>query len=127
MKIKQYINYTSFMALLFVTLFATVACEDDDNSGDTQLPRLFQPVLNEPLSSIENTIIVDMAALSEAVSYTLEVSRDTFQTVDYVIETDTSFVTINEELVGEELFWNTLYQIRATAHAENSSRDMPYG
>ena len=123
MKIKQYMNYTSFMALLFVALFATVACEDDDNSGDTQLPRLFQPVLNEPLSSIENTIIVDMAALSEAVSYTLEVSRDTFQTVDYVIETDTSFVTINEELVGEELFWNTLYQIRATAHAENSSRD----
>src|SRR5699024_8912850 len=34
-----------------------------------------------------------------------------------------SFVTIDKTLVGEELFWNTLYQIRVTAHAADPQYD----
>jgi hypothetical protein len=54
----------------------------------------------------------------------LEVSRDTFKTIDYTIQSDSSYVVLNNEsLNNDPLFWNTLYQIRAIAHAENAEFD----
>ena len=85
--------------------------------------RLFSPVLNEDLFSVDNTIIVNMGKMKEAVSYTLEVSRDTFKTKDYTVDVDTNYVIINGELVGEELLWYTFYQVRATAHADDPQYD----
>jgi hypothetical protein len=32
------------------------------------------------------------------------------------VESDVSYVILDENNLGEELFWNTLYQVRATAH-----------
>ncbi|WP_186756684.1 DUF4957 domain-containing protein [Echinicola salinicaeni] len=107
--------------MLSVALVAFSGCEEDDEMFDRT--RLFRPVLTEDLFSEENTIIVNMGKMKEALSYTIEVSRDTFKTTDYVIETDTSYVVINEELVGETLFWNTLYQVRAIAHADDPMYD----
>ncbi|GAB3657947.1 DUF4957 domain-containing protein [Echinicola sediminis] len=97
------------------------SCEEDDEMFERT--RLFRPVLTEDLFSEENTIIVNMGKMKEAISYTLEVSRDSFKTTDYIIETDTSYVVIDEDLVGETLFWNTLYQVRATAHANDPMYD----
>lgn len=114
---------SAFLLLISILLFS--ACEKDDD-GVFEKTRLFRPVLNEDLLSIENSIIVDMGNLKEAVAYTVEVSRDTFQTIDYEIQSDTSYIVINEELVGEELFWNTLYQVRAQAHAEDSQFDSKF-
>lgn len=109
---------------LFVALFAGIlllsGCEEEQTYAKT---RLFRPVLNEELMAEFNTIIVNMGNIKEAVSYTIEVSRDTFATIDYTIETDTHYVVINEELLGEELLWNTLYQVRATAHAASPEFD----
>ncbi|UCS92868.1 DUF5123 domain-containing protein [Echinicola marina] len=104
-----------------VAMLAFSSCEEDDEMFERT--RLFRPVLTEDLFSEANTIIVNMGKMKEAISYTLEVSRDTFKTTDYVIETDTSYVVINEELVGETLFWNTLYQVRAIAHADDPVYD----
>lgn len=122
MKIYNY-NKNAFYFFLILIISFIVACEEDDSTDLGETPRLFQPVLNEDLYSERNTIIVDIADLKEAVSYTLEISRDTFQNIEYTVESDTSFVILNEETLGEELFWNTLYQVRAVAHAEDSSRD----
>ncbi len=98
------------------------ACEKDDETFERT--RLFSPVLTqEGLMSEENTIFVNLGDFKEAEYYTVEVSRDTFQTTDYTIESDTSFVQIDEELIGEELLWNTIYQIRAKAHADNPEYD----
>lgn len=102
-------------------LLGITACKEDETIYEQT--RLFRPVLNEELYSEANTIIVNMGNLKQAVSYTLEVSRDTFKTVDYLIETDTAYVVVNRDLVGEELFWNTLYQVRATARASNAQYD----
>lgn len=102
-------------------IIAFSACKEEETIYEQT--RLFRPVLNEDLFSEGNSIIVNMGKLKEAISYTLEVSRDTFQTVEYLIETDTSYVVIDKELVGEELFWNTLYQVRATARASESVYD----
>ena len=97
------------------------ACKEEETIYEQT--RLFRPVLNEELTSEANTIIVNMGKLKEAVSYTVEVSRDTFATVDYLIETDTSYVVVDKALVGEDLFWNTLYQVRATARASDPVYD----
>ena len=110
---------TMFFILVGILMFS--ACEKDDTAFERT--RLFRPVLNEDLYSERNTIIVNMGQLKEAESYTIEVSRDTFASIDYTIETDTNYVVIDKELVGEELFWNTLYQVRATAHANDPEFD----
>ncbi|MCX2680000.1 DUF5123 domain-containing protein [Galbibacter sp. EGI 63066] len=99
------------------------ACDNDDDGVAEEQTRLFRPVLNEPMLAEGNTIIVNMGKLKQAESYTLEVSRDTFSTVEYTIMTDTNYVEINEDLIGQELFWSTLYQVRATAHAADSEYD----
>lgn len=119
---KKYLNINSFL----LTLIAAVAilfsaCEDEITYERT---RLFRPVLNEELYSELNTIIVNMGNIRDADSYTLEVSRDTFRTLDYTLQVDTHYVVINNDLLnGDELLWNTLYQVRATAHAEDPAYD----
>lgn len=110
--------------LLFLAVFGILgftACKEDETIYEQT--RLFRPVLNEELYSEANTIIVNMGNLKEAISYTVEVSRDTFKTVDYLIETDTAYVVVDKDLVGEDLFWNTLYQVRATARAADPVYD----
>src|SRR5690606_6472548 len=112
------INIKSTLFMLILGIMTFYACKEDEEVFEKT--RLFRPVLNEDLYAEGNTIIVNLGKMKEATSYTLEVSRDTFKTVEYVIETDTNYVEINEALIGEELFWNTLYQVRATAHASSS-------
>lgn len=107
--------------MLLTVVIALSACKEDEEMFEET--RLFRPVLNEDLFSEGNTIIVNQGNMKSAISYTLEVSRDTFQTVEYVIETDTSYVEINKALIGEELFWNTLYQVRSTARAADPAFD----
>ena len=117
--IKPYLKNFFFIV---IGLIAFVACEKDEEAFEET--RMFRPVLNEgALLSERNSIIVDLAKMKRAVSYTIEVSRDSFATVEYVVVSDTNYVVINKELVGEELFWNTLYQVRATAHAEDPQYD----
>lgn len=117
--INKYLYKSLF--LLIPALLVLSSCEEEEIYEQT---RLFRPVLNEQLRAELNTIIVNMGKMKEVSSYTLEVSRDTFQTIDYVIETTENYVEINATLLnGEELLWNTLYQIRATAHASNPIYD----
>lgn len=121
---KSKSNIFNLRTVLFLCLIVTMfnACDKDDNQTYDKT-RLFRPVLNEPLFSEGNTIIVNMGKLKGAVGYTIEVSRDTFNTIEYTIVTDTNYVEINENTVGEELFWNTRYQVRATAHEANAEYD----
>ncbi|MES2240151.1 MAG: DUF5123 domain-containing protein [Bacteroidota bacterium] len=120
---KNISNILSIKMVLFLCLSVMLfnACQEDDQ--EFEKTRLFRPVLSEKLSAEGNVITVNMGKLKQAIGYTVEVSRDTFKTIDYTIKTDTSYVKINEELIGEELYWNTLYQIRATAHAADPQYD----
>ncbi len=111
----------SLLSLLFLSTLVFVACDDDDNTSFEEEARMFRPVLNENLFAEGNEIIVNMGKLKSAESYNLEVSRDTFATIDYSVSVDTSYVRINRSLVGEELFWNAIYQVRGQAIHENSN------
>lgn len=110
-------NLKVVSCILFLGMIAFNGCREDEEIFEKT--RLFRPVLSQDLFSIGNTIVVNMGKMKEAVSYTLEVSRDTFNTIEYLIEIDTNYVVVNRQLIGEQLFWNTLYQLRVTAKAEN--------
>lgn len=123
-QMKNQYNIFNLKALLLcvLTMGLLYACSSmDDETYDKT--RLFGPVLNEELYSIDNTIVVDMAKFKEANSYTVEVSRDTFKSIEYTIRVDTNYVVINKETVGQELFWNMLYQVRGKAHADDAAYD----
>jgi hypothetical protein len=112
MKMKK-----STIQILFTAVVCTMcffACKEDEMFPET---RLFRPVLNEDLRPEGNSIIINMAKLKNVSTYTVEISRDTFKTIDYTLELDTNYVVVdNELLAGDPLFWNMLYQVRATAH-----------
>jgi hypothetical protein len=119
---KNYIkNAFGLLALFVAGLLVLASCKEDDEVFPRT--RLFRPVLNEALYAIDNTIVLDMGNMKEAQSYTVQISRDSFQTVDYTFETDTSYVEIDEEVLGEELLWFTIYQVQATAHADDPEYD----
>lgn len=120
---KNISNILSIKMVLFLCLSVMLfnACQEDEQNFEKT--RLFRPVLADELSAEGNVVIVNMGKLKAAIGYTLEVSRDTFKTIDYTIKTDTNYVKIDEDLIGEGLYWNTLYQIRATAHAEDPQYD----
>lgn len=105
------------LILGFVILLFAGCKEDEEVHPRT---RLFKPVLAQnQLIANNNTIIVNISREVGALSYQIEVSRDTFNTIDYSFEVDTSYFVIDESLIGEELFWNTIYQVRAQAYADN--------
>ncbi|MCO6488811.1 MAG: DUF4957 domain-containing protein [Phaeodactylibacter sp.] len=119
MKILNFRIYGLFLALAAGIILMS-GCKEEETFAKT---RLFRPVLNEELMAELNTIIVNIGNIREAVSYTLEVSRDTFATIDYTVEVDTHYVVLSEAVLGDELLWNTLYQVRATAHAADPAFD----
>jgi hypothetical protein len=120
MKINQF-KISAMFIILITGFLVFMACEKKDE--EFPRTRLFSPVLNEDLFSIDNTIIVNLGKMKDAVSYTIEISRDTFNTIDYTIESDSNYVIVDKELIGEELLWYTLYQVRATAHADDPEYD----
>ena len=114
MKRKQ-INIITLLLIFFAGVLIFNSCKEDEQFPRT---RLFQPVLNEDLYSEDNTIIVNLGKMKEAESYFIEVSRDSFATIDYSFEVDTNYFVINQDLIGEELLWFTIYQVQVTAIAD---------
>ena len=83
-----------------------IACSQDDDKI-YERTRLFRPVISSSLGLVseDNTIILNLAKLKEAIGYTIEVSRDSFKTEpEYTILSDTNYVEINKATVGEDLF-----------------------
>jgi len=116
------INITTAFLIIFSGCLLIFACKEEEELFPET--RLFRPVLSEDLLAEGNAIIVNMGKLKKAVSYTIEISRDSFETIDYTIETDANYVVIDDALLGgDPLFWNTLYQVRATAHASEPEYD----
>lgn len=122
MKIQKF-NIRTLLLLFAMGLLIFNACnKDDDNYPRT---RLFQPVLNVDLYSVDNTIIIDLGKMKAATSYTIELSRDSFKTAtpEYSFNTTSNYVEVNSTTIGEDLLWYTIYQVRATAHADDPAYD----
>jgi len=108
MKFKN-LFLASFCAIIF---FAS--CKKK-NEMDEQT-RLFRPVIAGQLSTVNNAIVASWQNIRGAASYTVQVSRDTFRTIDASINvTDTNTIQIND------LKWDQLYQIQVKANASDTT------
>ncbi|HSC54307.1 MAG TPA: DUF5123 domain-containing protein [Phnomibacter sp.] len=79
--------------------------------------RLFRPVIKGSLTSEGNYINVAWERMQGAVSYTLELSRDTFKTIDASITMDSSHYTFTN------LYWNKPYQLQVRSNAPDSIKN----
>jgi len=96
--------------ILFITLSACHKTEE--LQGPT---RLFRPVLKEAMASDGNWIAVNWQPIKDAVSYTIELSKDSFRTILVSAKVDTSYYLF------ENLKWEQLYQVQLKANAEDTS------
>lgn len=114
---KNIARYTAFpIAFCAALIFLLGSCKKEEQVYEET--RLFRPALNKSLTAKLNTIIIELAKMKEAVSYKFEISQDSFKTAPlYTFTTDTTYIIVDKTLVGEELEYNSLYQIRVTANA----------
>lgn len=114
---KNIARYTAFpIAFCAALIFLLGSCKKEEQVYEET--RLFRPALNKSLTAKLNTIIIELAKMKEAVSYKFEISQDSFKTAPlYTFTTDTTYIIVDKKLVGEELEYNSLYQVRVTAIA----------
>lgn len=106
-----------FLAFGAATLFLT-ACKKDDMLPEAA--RLFRPVAKEGLISEGNWVSVSWQKITGATSYMLQISRDTFKTIDQTISSDSSYA------IFENLNWNQLYQVQIRAIAQDTAKNSRY-
>lgn len=114
---KNIAKYTILPIAFFAALVVLMSsCEKEEREYEET--RLFRPALNSALSAKLNTITIELAKMKEAISYKFEISQDSFKTAPlYTFTTDTTYVLVDKNRVGEDLEYNSLYQIRVTAIA----------
>lgn len=102
---------------LFFGCLATILLLAACKKKDDVLPaaRLFRPVINQQLQSDGNWITASWMDIKDAASYTVQISRDTFRTIDQTLQVDTNTVTF------ENLQWNQLYQVQVRANAADTT------
>jgi hypothetical protein len=108
----KYINRNNTYQYICLLLLFFYACKKNDLMEDT---RLFRPVAKGDLQSDGNWIGASWQSIKGAVAYEVQVSQDTFKTVDVTVQIDKSAVMI------ENLKWNQLYQVRVRAIAEDTT------
>lgn len=118
MKAKVFKNYIHIVYGLLLC-FLIVSCKKSDELGTA--PRIFRPVIKGDLTATANYIEVAWQPIKEAVSYTLEVSRDTFKTIDVSINIDSTHALV------EELKWDQLYQLQVRANTADTARNSKFG
>src|SRR5690349_2510066 len=99
------------LAVCFILLILA-ACKKTETLEPV---RLFRPVLKEALVSNGNWIGASWQPISGAVTYTAQVSRDTFRTVLATATIDTNVY------VFQNLDWDKLYQVRVRANAADTA------
>ena len=115
-------NYkvSNFMLLGFMGLVMFAACKKEEAEGGAP-DRLFRPTIKGSLEAPGNYINASWEKIAGAVSYTVQLSRDTFKTIDVTRTIDTNSVTF------ENLYWDKLYQLQVKANAPDSTKSSKMG
>lgn len=105
-----------YIWLLCIIIAAAAACNKTKVEGGVD-DRLFRPVIKGGLTSEGNWITVTWQKITGASSYVVQISRDTFKTVERTITTakDTAYF--------DNLQWERLYQVRAKAIAPDTVKN----
>jgi hypothetical protein len=99
--------------ILLALLSVFVACKKENDLGQV---RFFRPVGAAALVADSNAILASWLKIQGASSYTIQVSRDTFRTIDQsVVVSDTGRVLV------KDLQWDKLYQVQVRANAADTA------
>ena len=109
------IRNSFLMVLAAIALLAS--CKKDGLTEDPVAFRLFRPTIKGVMKAEGNYIEVSWQKIKEASNYTVQLSRDTFKTIDATVEVDTNYVLL------EQLRWNQLYQIQVRAENGNEAEN----
>ncbi|RZK68735.1 MAG: DUF4957 domain-containing protein, partial [Pedobacter sp.] len=104
---------------ILLALTGVIACKRDESLGNA--PRLFRPTIKGEILTDSNTVKVSWQKIKEASNYTLQLSRDTFKTIDVSIDLDSNATIV------EDLKWHQLYQIQIRANAPDSAKNSKFG
>lgn len=108
----NYLTIRDFSFGLFAVLALFTACK---KIAVEEPSRLFRPTLKDQLISEGNYITASWQDIKEATSYIVQISRDTFRTIDATMQIDTNIVTF------ENLKWNQSYQVQVRANAADTA------
>lgn len=116
MQTKHFIIQILLTCLCAVALLP--ACKKDDLDNPV---RLFRPVIKGPLLSDGNWIEANWQAIKDAESYSIQISKDTFETVLKTVLVDTNTYTF------EDLEWDKSYQLQVRANAKDTAFNSKWG
>lgn len=105
------------MAMLTVTACKKTGLQTEDGGPD----RLFRPTISGSLQSDGNYITAAWQKVTGAVSYTVQLSRDTFKTIDQKYTIDSATITFLN------LYWDKLYQLQIRANAADTTKSSKMG
>jgi hypothetical protein len=105
--------FNKLTGLLMVLLVFFAACKKDDVEDSQN--RLFRPVGTEELKSEGNWVAASWQAIKGAETYTVQLSRDTFRTIDATQTVDTNYILF------ENLLWSQNYQVQVRANAKDTT------
>lgn len=112
-------NYA--LVVLFATAFMFTACIKDKQAEGGAPDRLFRPTIKGTLKADGNYIAATWEKVATAVSYTVQLSKDTFKTIDRTVTVDTSAVLF------QNLLWDKLYQLQVRANAPDTTKNSKFG
>ncbi len=109
--LKEMLSIRNYMVLILMGVFIVLACEKEEE----ELPevRLFRPVSAEIKSTGGTWFSAEWDRIKGAVSYSVEISVDSFETSYASVEIDTNYILF--ENLGEEQY----YYLRVRANAED--------
>ncbi|MFT3738148.1 MAG: DUF5123 domain-containing protein [Breznakibacter sp.] len=107
---KSILKFGLVMTFVLLGAITFNACEDDDDLG--KAPRLFRPIAEG--ESGGQWINIEWDVMDYAKYYQVELSVDSFKTIDTTIVTSTSPL-----LIESGIEWDTQYQIRIKVVGEN--------
>ena len=119
MKALKISRISALIPVIFSFVMVFFSCQKEEELGEA--PRLFRPVMKGDLQSTGNFIEASWQRVKDAGSYTIQVSRDTFKTIDLSVDVDSADVLI------EELKWDQLYQVQVRANGADSSKNSKFG
>lgn len=115
MKTNQNIKYLFLILSGFLFL---AACKKEEVLPEA--PRLFRPAIKGELEAPGNYIEASWQKVKSATSYTVQLSKDTFKTIDITLNVDSTGVIV------EDLLWEQLYQVQIRANAPDSLRNSKF-
>jgi hypothetical protein len=107
---------TYALVILFAFAFMFTACIKDKQAEGGAPDRLFRPTVKGSLTAPGNYIQATWEKVTNASSYTVQLSKDTFKTIDRSVTIDTTSVLF------ENLLWDKLYQLQVRANASDSTK-----